>query len=62
MDIESSRFDDDWHKCLEDPQFCDVTFILEGDTKLEAHKIVLCSASSFFCKVLGKVQPSSNVS
>ncbi|RUS83699.1 hypothetical protein EGW08_008547 [Elysia chlorotica] len=56
MEIESSRFDDDWSKCLQDPKFCDITFVVEGGTNIEAHKIVLCCASSFFCKVLWNEQ------
>ena len=61
MEIESSRFDDDWHKCLQDPKFCDVTFVAEGDQRIEAHKIVLCCASTFFCKVLWNGQSTVSV-
>lgn len=53
MEIATSSFADDWHKALQDPRFHDVTFVLEGDRHLHAHKVVLCSASKFFAKVLG---------
>ena len=39
---------------LEEPKFSDVVFLLEdGQEKLEAHKLVLCSASNFFRQILG---------
>jgi hypothetical protein len=47
-------FADDWQKMLEEPKFSDVVFLLEdGQEKLEAHKLVLCSASNFFRQILG---------
>ncbi|KAK3769161.1 hypothetical protein RRG08_014024 [Elysia crispata] len=52
MEMESSRFADDWYKTMQDPKFSDVTFVVEGCRKLQAHRIVLCAASSFFGKVL----------
>lgn len=52
MEIESSRFADDWYKTMQDPKFYDVTFVVEGCHKLHAHRIVLCAASSFFWKVV----------
>ena len=55
MDVQTSTFADDWYKVLQDPRFHDVTFIVEGQRELHAHKIVLCSASKFFAKVLGFV-------
>ncbi|KAK7482452.1 hypothetical protein BaRGS_00026269 [Batillaria attramentaria] len=53
LEIETSTFADNWYRVLEDPRFHDVTFIVEGDRQLNAHKIVLCSASKFFAKVFG---------
>ena len=38
---------------LEDPQHSDVVFIVEGEHRLQAHKLLLSAASSFFQKVLG---------
>ncbi|GFR84206.1 rho-related protein racA [Elysia marginata] len=52
MEIESSRFADDWYKTMQDPKFHDVTFVVEGCRKLHAHRIMLCAASSFFGKVV----------
>jgi hypothetical protein len=38
---------------LEDQKFSDVVFLLEdGQEKLEAHKLILCSASNFFRQIL----------
>ncbi|CAC5402033.1 RHOBTB1_2 [Mytilus coruscus] len=54
IEIETSTFAEDWQKMLEDPKFSDVTFLLEdGQQKLHAHKLVLCSASKYFCQILG---------
>ena len=53
MEVETSTFADDWYKTLQEPRFHDVTFVVEGDRQLNAHKTVLCSASKFFAKVLG---------
>ena len=39
---------------LEEQNFSDVVFLLEdGQEKLEAHKLILCSASNFFRQILG---------
>ena len=54
IEIETSIFADDWMRMLEDPKHSDVTFLLEGQHQIEAHKIVLCSASKFFCRVFRK--------
>ncbi|KAK7092808.1 rho-related protein racA-like [Littorina saxatilis] len=53
VEVMTSTFSDDWYKALQDPRFHDVTFVVEGDHELHAHKIVLCSASKVFAKVLG---------
>ncbi|KAL8568759.1 hypothetical protein ACOMHN_054546 [Nucella lapillus] len=52
LEVETSTFADKWFRTLQDPRFHDVTFIVEGDHQLHAHKIVVCSASKFFAKVL----------
>ncbi|GFO33177.1 rho-related protein raca-like [Plakobranchus ocellatus] len=60
MEIETSRFADDWSKSLQEPRFSDVTFVVEGCRKLEAHRLVLCAASAFFGKVLGSGLPTNS--
>ena len=53
MEIETSTFGDDWYKMLQSPKHADVTFVLEGQHKLEAHKIMLSSASKVFERIFG---------
>ena len=54
IEIETSTFANDWQKMLEEPKFSDVVFLLEdGQEKLEAHKLILCSTSNFFRQILG---------
>ncbi|XP_071157447.1 rho-related protein racA-like [Mytilus edulis] len=61
IEIETSTFAEDWQKMLEDPKFSDVTFLLEdGQQKLQAHKLVLCSASKYFCQILGLPNSKTN--
>ena len=57
IEIETSTFGDDWHKMLQNPQHCDVTFLVEGKHILNAHSLVLCSASKLFAKILGVSKP-----
>ena len=54
IEIEPSTFAEDWLRMLEDPKYSDVTFLIEGQHKVKAHQIVLCSASQFFRKVFRK--------
>lgn len=51
VEIMTSTFSSDWTKALQNPSHSDVTFILEGNHKLDAHRLVLCAASRFFQKV-----------
>ena len=51
VEIMTSTFSSDWTKALQNPVHSDVTFILEGNHKLDAHRLVLCAASKFFQKV-----------
>ncbi|KAK0053158.1 rho-related protein racA [Biomphalaria pfeifferi] len=60
MEIESSTFADNWYKTLQNPKFHDVTFLVEGTRRLHAHRVVICSASKFFGKVLSSTLPCSN--
>lgn len=61
IEIETSTFADDWQKMLEEPKFSDVVFLLEdGQEKLEAHKLVLCSASNFFRQIFGLPNNTKN--
>ncbi|VDI62241.1 Hypothetical predicted protein [Mytilus galloprovincialis] len=61
VEIETSTFAEDWQKMLEDPKFSDVTFLFEdGQQKLQAHKLVLCSASKYFCQILGLPNSKTN--
>ena len=52
LEIETSTFADHWQKALEQPQHADVVFLAEGRNSFKAHKVVLCSASTFFKQVL----------
>uniref|UniRef100_A0A8W8N4J3 BTB domain-containing protein n=1 Tax=Magallana gigas TaxID=29159 RepID=A0A8W8N4J3_MAGGI len=51
VEVMTSTFSSDWMKALQNPVHSDVTFILEGNHKLNAHRLVLCAASKFFQKV-----------
>lgn len=51
VEIMTSTFSSDWMKALQNPNYTDVTFILDGNHKLEAHRLVLCAASKFFQRV-----------
>ncbi|XP_067686809.1 rho-related protein racA-like [Haliotis asinina] len=51
-EISASKFADHWHQLLEDPKFSDVTFLLGDRHQLDAHKIILSSASKFFAQIL----------
>ncbi|XP_033732155.1 rho-related protein racA-like [Pecten maximus] len=48
IEVEPSRYVDDWMAMLENPVHTDVTFVLSGQHQVDAHKIVLCSASAYF--------------
>ncbi|XP_021345146.1 rho-related protein racA-like [Mizuhopecten yessoensis] len=60
IEIETSRFAEDWMAMHESPVHADVTFVLSGQHNLDGHKIVLCSASKYFRRVFGMM--SSNKS
>ncbi|XP_033732152.1 rho-related protein racA-like [Pecten maximus] len=60
IEVETSRIAEDWMAMHENPVHADVTFVLSGQHKLDAHKIVLCSASKYFRRVFGMM--SSNKS
>ncbi|XP_067687391.1 rho-related protein racA-like [Haliotis asinina] len=53
IEIETSKFADHWYQLLEDPKFSDVTFLLGDRDQLDAHKIILSSASKYFAQILG---------
>ncbi|XP_067686081.1 rho-related protein racA-like [Haliotis asinina] len=53
IEIETSKFADHWYQLLEDPKFSDVTFLLGDRHQLDAHKIILSSASKYFAQILG---------
>lgn len=53
INIEATTIADDLCKLLESESYCDVEFILEKNQRIYAHKIILCSASHLFCKILG---------
>ena len=52
VEVTTSSYAEDWLKVLQDPNFYDVIFRVEG-RQLKAHKMVLRSASTFFDKVFG---------
>ncbi|XP_069121947.1 rho-related protein racA-like isoform X2 [Argopecten irradians] len=60
IEIETSQFAEDWMAMHENPTHADVTFVLSGQHNLDAHKIILCSASKYFRRVFGMM--SSNKS
>ncbi|XP_077993407.1 rho-related protein racA-like [Glandiceps talaboti] len=60
IEIQTSTFADHWYKMLENPVHSDVTFILEDSRQFQAHKLVLCSTSTYFCKVFGVEPPKLN--
>lgn len=60
IEVETSVFANDWTKMLQEPKYPDVTFIVQGQINLSAHKIILCSASKFFNRVLNISDPSKN--
>ncbi|XP_046584569.1 rho-related protein racA-like isoform X1 [Haliotis rubra] len=51
-EIGASEFADHWYQLLKDPKFSDVTFLLGDRHQLDAHKILLSSASKFFAQIL----------
>ncbi|XP_038076186.1 rho-related protein racA-like isoform X2 [Patiria miniata] len=59
IEIQTSTIAEDLGKALEQPSYSDVTFIVEGKSIL-AHKVVLCSASNFFCCVFGLRLPDQD--
>lgn len=60
VEIETSTFGEDWYKMLESPKHADVTLVLEGEHKLDAHKIVLSSASKVFERIFGISSATQN--
>ncbi|XP_022095622.1 rho-related protein racA-like [Acanthaster planci] len=61
IEIQTSTIADDFGKALEQSAFSDVVFIVEEKSIL-AHKVVLCSASNFFCRVFGLDPPDQDTS
>ncbi|XP_038077466.1 rho-related protein racA-like isoform X1 [Patiria miniata] len=59
IEIQTSTIANNLGKALEQPSYSDVTFIVEGKSIL-AHKVVLCSASNFFCRVFGLKPPDQD--
>ncbi|XP_038076724.1 rho-related protein racA-like [Patiria miniata] len=59
IEIQTSTIAGDLGKALEQPSYSDVTFIVEGKSIL-AHKVMLCSASNFFCVVFGLKPPDQD--
>ncbi|XP_048237534.1 rho-related protein racA-like [Haliotis rufescens] len=51
-EIEASKFAEHWYQLLEYPKFSDVTFLLGDRHQLDAHKLLLSSASKFFAQIL----------
>uniref|UniRef100_A0ABM0GWV1 Rho-related protein racA-like n=1 Tax=Saccoglossus kowalevskii TaxID=10224 RepID=A0ABM0GWV1_SACKO len=53
IEIETSMFAEHMYKLLENPIYSDVTFIVEDERQFQAHKCILCGASSYFRQVFG---------
>ncbi|XP_005103542.1 rho-related protein racA [Aplysia californica] len=60
IEIQTSTFAEDWYKSLQDPKFHDVTFLMDNQTQLQAHSLILSSASKFFSKVLAASLPPAS--
>ena len=59
VEVLTSSFASEWHTMMSDSSTADVTFIFSDGQTVEAHKIVLTSASSIFKNIfLDKVTPS----
>ncbi|KAK6182095.1 hypothetical protein SNE40_009857 [Patella caerulea] len=52
-EIATSVYADDLYEMFKDAKYTDVVFIVEEQHIIQAHKLILCSASVVFSKILG---------
>lgn len=60
FEILSSTFANDWLETLKDNKHCDVTCLLQGQ-EFDAHQVILCSASGFFCRLFQTGRVSNSI-
>lgn len=60
IEIQTSSYGEDWYKMIQDPKHSDITFILNDKHRLDAHSVVLCSASKVFSRILGMSKSVKN--
>ena len=53
IEAKSSEFAADWMAALDNPSHDDVTFVLASGKRIQAHRLILSAASTFFAKVIG---------
>jgi hypothetical protein len=51
LEIETSTFADNWGNLLKKPEHADVVFIVDGNVRVLAHRILLVAASNFWARV-----------
>ena len=56
VEVQESCLMAEWQKMLNNPQHSDVTFHLEGNVRIAAHKVILGAASANFARVLSIVE------
>ena len=61
LEVETSTFAEDWQKAVENPRHSDLTFVVDGTHRLQAHKVIVCSACKLLRKVLGVAERCSEV-
>lgn len=60
IQVEPPGYANDWMAMLENPVHADVTFILDGQHSVEAHEIILCSASEYFRQIFDTTMKMSD--
>jgi len=48
LEMLTSMFADQWQAAIERPTHTDVTFLVDGQHRFEAHQVILCAASQLF--------------
>ena len=58
IENDPSSFAEDWLAAFKAQEHTDVIFVLGSGTETQAHKIVLCAASSFFANIINSASRS----
>ena len=53
VEVTASMYSEQMENALTDTETADVIFLMDGGQKVKGHKVILCSASNFFCEVFG---------